>query len=99
MGDEALKDRALQWCKSNDGGRLCVWWPAGGGPDVGSRPIMAVSWDHGGTGELGTFLGPDMAPDMELICDVFNWALEQLNPSSRSFYGERSYSSDEGEEA
>ena len=90
---EALKAAALAWCKKNDGGRLCVWLPAGGNPDT-SYPIMAVNWDHGGTGELGTFYGPEFAPQMELICDVFNWALEQLAPSSQGFYGDRNYSDD-----
>jgi hypothetical protein len=86
-----LAHRALEWCKSNDGGRLCVWWPAGSTEKNPGYPIMAVSWDHGGTGELGTFYGPEMADDMELITDVFNWALEQLAPSTQSFYGERDY--------
>lgn len=86
-----LRAKALQWCKSNDGGRLCVWWPAGSTDENPGYPIMAINWDHGGTGELGTFYGPELEPQMQLICDVFNWALERLAPSTQSFYGGRDY--------
>jgi hypothetical protein len=92
---DELAARALAWCKAHDGGRLCVWWPAGSKPNDGCSPIMAVSWDGGGTGELGTFYDEEDADKMGLICDVFNWALEQLAPSTQSFYGERTYESDE----
>ena len=91
MNDDDLKAQALAWRKRHDGGRLGVWWPAGGGPAEGSQPIMSILWDHGGTGELGVFYNTDDADVMEFICDVFNHALEQLAPSTRSFYGERTY--------
>ena len=84
-----LAARALEWRKRNDGGQLGVWWPAGSGS--GGSPIMAVMWDHGGTGELGTFYYEHDADKMDFICDVFNWAIEQLAPSEQSFYGERIY--------
>jgi hypothetical protein len=90
MSDD-LPTRVLAWCKRNDGGRLGVWWPAGSQPGSGSRPILAIMWDHGGTGELGTFYNEKDADKMDLICDVFNWAIEQLAPSEQSFYGERTY--------
>jgi len=31
------------------------------------------------------------ADKVALICEVFNWAIEQLVPSEQSFYGERTY--------
>lgn len=89
--DPELARRALEWAKEHDGGRLCVWWPAGSKPGGGSSPIMAVHWDNGGTGELGTFYNESDAPAMETICDIFNWALEQLAPSETNFYGTRTY--------
>ena len=89
---EELKARTLEWCKANDGGRLCVWWPAGStGRGSDSQPIMAVNWDHGGNGELGVFYRNEDADAMDLICDVFNWAMEQLAPSEQDFYGSRTY--------
>ena len=57
---------------------------------------MAIMWDHGGTGELGVFYDEDDAEIMGLICDVFNWALEELAPSERSYYGSRTYKEDDG---
>jgi hypothetical protein len=52
---------------------------------------MAVMWDGGGTGELGVFYDKAGADDMETICDIFNWALDQLVPSVRGYYGDRTY--------
>lgn len=93
--DPELARQALEWSNSNDGGRLCVWWPAGSKPGDDSQPIMAVSWDNGGIGELGSFYSREMAPDMQTICDIFNWALEQLAPSETNWYGTRTYLTDE----
>jgi hypothetical protein len=90
--------RVLEWRKHNDGGRLGVWWPAGSEPGDGCSPIMAIVWDHGGAGEMGTFYNGKDADKMAFICDVFNWAIEQLAPSEQSFYGERTYL-DEGGKA
>ncbi|MFE2994176.1 hypothetical protein ACFXG4_04080 [Nocardia sp. NPDC059246] len=89
-----LAARALAWMKANDGGGLCVWWPAGskpGDPNDDSRPIMAVNWDNGGVGELGVFYNKSNAAAMQTICDIFNWALGELVPSERGWYGERTY--------
>jgi len=94
--DPELARQALEWAKANDGGRLCVWWPAGSTPGSGSQPIMAVNWDNGGVGELGVFYNESDAPAMETICNIFNWALEQLAPSETSYYGERTYLTGEG---
>lgn len=78
-----LKHRALKWCKRNDGGRI---------HPKGDTRQFNVSWDHGGYHEIGCMYdGKTAVEDIELICEVFNWALEQLNPSTQSFYGERSY--------
>lgn len=93
-GDRELAPRVLEWCKRHDGGRLGVWWPAGSKSGDGCQPIMAVMWDGGGTGEIGVFYDEKDADKMELICDVFNWAIEQLAPSEQSFYGERTYLND-----
>ncbi|MBF6368409.1 hypothetical protein IU469_22185 [Nocardia puris] len=95
--DPEMVQRALAWAKANDGGRLCVWWPAGAkprDPDDDSRPIMAINWDGGGTGELGAFYDKKDAEAMETICDIFNWALDQLAPSERGYYGDRTYEAD-----
>lgn len=92
--DPELARRALAWAKGNDGGRLGVWWPAGSKPGDGSQPIMAIHWDGGGTGELGVFYDEKAAEAMQTICDIFNWALEQLAPSERNFYGTRTYETD-----
>src|SRR5881392_12008 len=89
--DPELAQRALKWCKQNDGGRLGVWWPAGSEPDDDSQPIMSVMWDGGGTGELGVFYRRELADDMQMICDLANWAMEQLVPSETWFYGTRTY--------
>ncbi|MEV4127063.1 hypothetical protein [Nocardia sp. NPDC049707] len=102
MSDDDRKQlaaRALAWAKSNDGGRLGVWWPCGSKTGDGSQPIMSVLWDHGGTGELGVFYDEESADDMEIICDIFNWALEELAPSERGFYGQRTYLADEEQAA
>lgn len=88
---EALARQALAWRQVHDGGRLGVWWPAGSIPGSGSQPIMSVMWDGGGTGELGVFYEERDAEAMETICDIFNWALEQLAPSETDFYGTRAY--------
>ena len=98
MPDEDLKRRALEWSKNHDGGRLCVWWPAGAkpaDPQDQSRPIMALNWDSGGVGELGSFYSKTDAEAMNTICDIFNWALDQLVPSQRNWYGTRTYLADE----
>jgi hypothetical protein len=92
---EELGRRALEWMKANDGGNLCVWWPCGSKPGDGSRPIMAVSWDNGGVGELGTFYHPEDAKAMETIVDIFNWALGELAPSEVGWGGQRTYKADE----
>ena len=90
-----LKSEVLAWCKQNDGGRLCVHWPAGSRDGDGSQPILAIAWDNGGVDELGVFYDEKDAEKMELICDVFNSALEQLAPSEVGYYGTRSYLEDE----
>lgn len=95
MTDPELVRRALEWRKNNLGGNLCVWWPAGSTRGDGSSPIMAVRWDGGGTGELGTFYREENAAAMETICDIFNWALEQLAPSETDWYGTRTYVADQ----
>lgn len=98
MADEDMKRRALEWSKRHDGGRLCVWWPAGSkprDPNDDSRPILALNWDNGGVGELGTFYNKADAEAMHTICDIFNWALEQLAPSERTYYGGRIYTGEE----
>lgn len=92
--DPEMAARALAWSKANDGGRLGVWWPAGSKPDDDSPPIMAIHWDGGGTGELGAFYDKRDAAAMETICDIFNWALDQLAPSERGYYGDRAYAAD-----
>lgn len=86
---DELRAAALKWCKENDGGRLHA---KGGGANQ-----LCVSWDHGGYHEIaGMYSQSGKAQqDLELICDVFNWALDQLAPSSQSFYGERTYEEDE----
>jgi hypothetical protein len=48
-------------------------------------------WDLGGTDELGVFYREEDAEKMELICDLANWALEQLAPSKQDYYGGRTY--------
>jgi hypothetical protein len=84
--DASIAERALAWCKSNDGGRI---FPKG------DTRQFNVSWDHGGYHEIGwVYEGKTAVADIELICDVFNWALDQLVPSTRSFYGERYYEAD-----
>lgn len=89
--DPELAKQALAWRKANGGGRLGVWWPCGSKPEDDSQPIMSVMWDGGGTGELGVFYSRDLAPQMQTICDIFNWALEQLAPSETNWYGTRTY--------
>jgi hypothetical protein len=93
--DPEMVARALEWSKSNLGGRLCVWWPAGSQQGDDSHPILAVHWDGGGVGELGTFYRREDAETMQTICDIFNWALEELAPSDVGWYGERTYKADE----
>jgi hypothetical protein len=95
--NSALARQALQWRKSHLGGRLCVWWPAGSVPGDDSHPILAMHWDGGGVGELGTFYRREDAEAMQTICDIFNWALEELAPSETDWYGTRTYLSDETE--
>lgn len=56
---------------------------------------MAVNWDQGGTGELGAFYNKSDADDMQTIIDIFNWALDELVPTERGFYGDRTYLGDE----
>lgn len=86
-----LKAAALAWCRQNEGGRLCVHWPAGATPGDGSQPILAIAWDHGGIDELGVFYDEEDAERMEVICDIFNDALERLAPSTVDRYGTRIY--------
>jgi hypothetical protein len=86
-----LAARVLEWRKQNDGGQLTVWWPTGSTEQNPGHPIMAVGCDHGGTIEYGAFYDAKDADKMALICDVFNWAIEQLVPSEQDFYGERTY--------
>lgn len=88
---DELARKALEWCKRNDGGRLGVWWGCGSKRGDGSQPIMSVMWDHGGTGELGVFYREEDAEAMQMICDLANWALEQLAPSETDYYGTRTY--------
>ena len=90
MNDD-MKAEALEWCKKNDGGRLCVWWPAGSVDGDGSQPILAIQWDSGGMDELGVFYREEDADKMQLICDVFNAALEELAPSEVDYWGTRTY--------
>lgn len=92
--DAGLAAKALAWSKSHDGGRLCVWWPAGSKPEDKSQPIMAIGWDHGGTDELGVFYRYEDAEAMETIAQIFNWALQQLAPSAQNFWGTREYEAD-----
>lgn len=89
-----IADQARAWMKANDGGQLCVWWPAGSkpsDPEDNSRPIMALNWDQGGTGELGAFYDKSDAEAMQTIVDIFNWALNELVPTERGYYGDRTY--------
>lgn len=90
MSDD-LKDRAKAWMKANDGGHLGVWWPAGSKPGDNSSPILAIMWDGGGTGEIGHFYDEKDAESAELICDLANWAMDQLVLTTRTYYGEREY--------
>lgn len=88
---EELRARVLAWCKKQDGGRLCVWWPAGSTPGDGSQPILAIQWDSGGLDEIGVFYDEANAETAQFICDVFNDALERLAPSEVDYYGTRTY--------
>lgn len=92
---DELARKALEWRKNNDGGRLGVWWPSGSTPGDDSQPIMSVMWDGGGTGELGVFYSREDAAAMQTICDIFNWAIEQLVPSETDWYGTRTYHADQ----
>ncbi|MCZ4506396.1 hypothetical protein O4273_26580 [Rhodococcus ruber] len=86
-----LASEALEWCKKNDGGRLCVWWPAGSTPGDGSQPILAIRWDGGGLDEIGVFYDEADSVKAQFICDVFNDALERLAPSDVDYFGTRAY--------
>lgn len=89
-----LKTRVLAWRKANDGGGLhAKWYPDHDPEEIG--PQVCVNWDHGGYHEIaGLYAGKRANTTAELICDVFNWALDQLTPSTQSFYGERTYEAD-----
>lgn len=80
--DPDISARALAWCKANDGGRLHA-----------KATQMCVSWDAGGYHEIADMYdsSAQAEADIELICDVFNWALEQLAPSTQNYYGTRTY--------
>jgi len=86
-----LAARAKKWMQENDGGQLGAWWPAGAKPGGGSQPILAVMWDHGGTDELGVFYEEKDIDKLELICDLANYAMQQLVPTEREYYGGRNY--------
>lgn len=88
--DADLAVRAKGWMKGNDGGQFGVWWPGDG-----SSPILAIMWDGGGTGEIGHFYDEKDSDAAELICDLANWAMEQLVPTTRTYYGEREYQEDD----
>ena len=94
MSDD-IAARAKDWMKANDGGQFGVWWPAGSKHGDGSSPILAIMWDGGGTGEIGHFYDEKDSDAAELICDLANWAMEQLVPTTRTYYGEREYQEDE----
>lgn len=89
--DPELARRALEWCKRNDGGRLYAR------ERTGEQPMMVVLWDNGGEDELGYFHDESRGDDLELICDLANWAVEQLVPSETNYYGTRTYLADEEE--
>lgn len=86
-----LKARVLAWREANDGGHLHPkWYPQHNPDEIG--PQLCVSWDHGGYHEIaGFYSGKSARDDVTMICEVFNWAVEQLTPSAQSFYGERTY--------
>lgn len=92
MSDD-LATRLLAWRKRNDGGHLHT--KSRHDPtEIG--PQLCVSWDHGGYHEIaGMYAGKTALDDAEMICEVFNWALDQLTPSSQSYYGERTYEADQ----
>lgn len=93
MSDD-LAARTKAWMKDNDGGQFGVWWPAGSKPGDDSSPILAIMWDQGGTGEIASFYDEKDADAAELICDLANWAMEQLVPTTRTYYGGREYQED-----
>lgn len=95
LANKDLAARAKGWMKSNDGGQFGVWWPAGSKPGDGSSPILAIMWDSGGEGEIGHFYDEKDSDAAELICDLANWAMEQLVPTTRTYFGEREYQEDE----
>ncbi|WP_330253092.1 hypothetical protein OG874_00305 [Nocardia sp. NBC_00565] len=81
-----LARKALEWCERNDGGRMYA------DDRDEDHPQMVILWDNGGQDELGHFDG-DHIEDLELICDLVNWAVEQLVPSE-THYGTRTYAAD-----
>lgn len=82
---EDLTSRVLAWRKTNDGSYL----------HAKPNNQFCVNWDHGGYHEIGCMYDTKTAStDIDLICDVFNWALEQLTPSTQGFYGDRTYEAD-----
>lgn len=89
-----LAARLLAWRKRNDGGHLHT--KANGHDPNEIGPQVCVSWDHGGYHEIGCmYAGSTSLEDAEMLCEVFNWAMEQLTPSTQGWYGTREYEADE----
>lgn len=87
---DELRERVLAYQKRADGGRLFMKGSTLDPEDYG--PQLAVNWDNGGYHEIGCFYaGKGAREDGELLCDVFNWALDVLTPSTVGWYGERTY--------
>lgn len=82
--DRELAVRALEWCKRNDGGRLYATIPDN------DQPGIVVLWDNGGEDTLG-YLYEGNADTAELICDLANWAVDHLVPSTVTMFGTRTY--------
>lgn len=88
-----LATRVLKWRKRNLGGVLHT--KTNHDPEQ-LGPQLCVSWDHGGYAEIASmYSGKSAAEDAEMICEVFNWALEQLAPSTQNWYGTREYEADQ----
>jgi len=85
MSDRAdLARKALEWCKRNDGGRLYA-------KRRGGDAALTIVWDNGGDDEFASVYEGFQDDDPELICELVNWALEQLVPSETNYYGTRTY--------
>lgn len=87
---DELARKALEWCKRNDGGRLFA-------KTHGDDTDLTIVWDNGGDDEFANVYDGFQEDDGELICDLVNYALDQLVPSETNYYGTRTYLADEVE--